>query len=357
MRELEPAVADRDQPGSLGLVQLAAAGVVHRRALDHQQRLGVGGRGPQQRLAGPGRELEHLREECPRQDVGRRQRVRQRVAAGQLARGQRRRQVPQGERIAGGRGGQLAGDLGGYLGARLAGEQLPGVVRAQPLQLEHLDARRRELRHRRPHGEHHRDPLGAQPARGEHQRLRRRRVQPVGIVDQADDGQLGRGRREQPERGGPDRQPVGRRSGRHRQRVLERLTLGLGQVGGQRQHRPEQLVERREGEPMLGLHPAHLQDGRAVRADGDPVEQRGLAHPGLAADEQRAAAAGLRGGDQAVDTVAGSRPADQGRTWFTARRRSPRSPTAAPPRPSRRGSPWRSPSGSGRSATPSPDCA
>ncbi len=355
MCELEPAVADRHQPGPLGLVQLAAVGVVHCGALDHQQRLGVGRRGPQQRLAGAGRELEHLREERPRQDVGRRQRVRQRVAAGQLARGQRRRQVLQGERVACGRGGQLAGDLGGHLGARLAGEQLPGVVCAEPLQLEHLDARRRELGHRRPHGEHHRDPLGAEPARGEHQRLRRRRVQPVDIVDQADDGQLGRCRREQAERGSPDRQPVGRRAGRHRQRVLQRLTLGLGQVGGQRQHRPEQLVERREGERVLGLHTAHPQHGRPVRVAGDAVEQGRLAHPGLAADEQRAAAAGLRGGDQAVKAVAGSRPADQGRTGFTARRRSPRSPTAAPPRPARRGSPWRSPSASGRSATPSPD--
>jgi hypothetical protein len=145
-----------------------------------------------------------------------------------------------------------------------------------------------------PGGEDDQDGV-AQPAGGEQQRLGRRPVQPVRVVDEAEQRTVGRGGGQQREGGRADGVP-GRRlprvtrwvagGGRRRQR---RGMTG-GQLREEPEQRPDQLGERREREPRLELDAHRAYDRAAVGAVREVVEQRGLADAGLPAQHQAAAA-------------------------------------------------------------------
>jgi hypothetical protein len=89
----------------------------------------------------------------------------------------------------------------------------------------------------------------------------------------------------------PRRQPEG-----HPHRVL----LGFRQGGEVVEHRRAQLVQRCE----LGLHPGELSDATAGRLTRAVVQQRGLADPGLTADDQYGALAVPDAVQQAIESLA-----------------------------------------------------
>lgn len=88
-------------------------------------------------------------------------------------------------------------------------EQPGGVGRGEAGQVHDLDARQHERRRRLPYGEQHRDRVGHEAAGGEQQRLRGALVEPLQVIEQAQQwgvlGQLG----EQRQRAGGDQEPVG----------------------------------------------------------------------------------------------------------------------------------------------------
>ena len=81
--------------------------------------------------------------------------------------------------------------------------------------------------------EHERDLLGEQPAREERQRASRRIVQPLRVVDHAEQRARFGHLRQQTEDGKPDEERIGRRADGTSERDGERVALGIGQAIGQ----------------------------------------------------------------------------------------------------------------------------
>ncbi len=137
-------------------------------------------------------------------------------------------------------------------------------------------------------GQQH-DRFGVQAAAGEGQRVQRAAVQPVGVIgDHQHRGVPGQ-IREQGQDGRPGQQRV-RGTGVRRQTQRPGQGPGLpgGQPGGGGQHRPQQLVQPGEREPGFRF-PAGDRQHPQARGPGPPGgvgQQHGLAHPGLAGDEQ-----------------------------------------------------------------------
>ena len=152
-------------------------------------------------------------------------------------------------------------------------------------------------------------------ARGVAEALGRGSVEPVRVVDQDQERRGPRAARaDQAEEPGEHRQPLVDHAlaGRQRQRGRDRRGLRLGQVAEPVEHRRAELAEGREREPRLRLdarRSSRPASPRRARPAGG--EQRGLADPGLAADDQRAAATGPRRVQQRFDPIEFGFPSDQ----------------------------------------------
>ena len=157
-----------------------------------------------------------------------------------------------------------------------------------------------------------RDPVRAEPPGGEAQRLERRLVEPLEVVDHAQHRALLRGEREQPEQRGADRQARLRRRGLELERSVERRRLGGGQPVAQPEHRLAQLGQPGERQLRLALQPARAQHGHAVGALDRRAQQRRLADPGLAAQHEHVAAA-----PRAVSSARSTRPSSASRPIST----------------------------------------
>ncbi len=159
--------------------------------------------------------------------------------------------------------------------------------------------------------EDHRHGLGDQAAGDEGQRLRRHAVQPLGIVDQADDRALVRRLREQPEDGEPDEEAIRRAAGAEAERPRERVPLRRRQPVPVLEHRPAELMQPGERELHLRFGARDADDATATRLPGEVVEQDRFAHARVAADHQRAAAPGPHLGQELVERGAFPAPAEQ----------------------------------------------
>lgn len=145
------------------------------------------------------------------------------------------------------------------------------------------------------HGKQKSDPVRVKPAGDEGEDLGRLLVEPLSVVDDAQD-ELPFGRlREHGQRGQADQESVGRVAGEQPERRSQGVALRLRQALQVRQERNEQLVQGGEAELDLRLDP-HLPDDPEVRGRGGHVpEQRGLADAGLAPDDERLAHAAPNG--------------------------------------------------------------
>ena len=128
-------------------------------------------------------------------------------------------------------------------------------------------------------GKHERDPLGEEAPADESEDLCGGLVEPLRVVDDADErlllGDLG----EQRQRGEPDQEPVGRRAGAPAEHRRERVALGDGQPVELIQHRSAELMEAAVGELHLRLDADGPGDAPAGDTVGQVAEQRALAHP------------------------------------------------------------------------------
>ena len=140
----------------------------------------------------------------------------------------------------------------------------------------------------------HGDRVGLQPPRHEHERLGRRAVEPVGVVDDAQQRPLVGGGGEQAQHGDRDQEAVLDPLGRQPEGAAQRGGLHVGQLAGAVEHRPQQLVQAGEGQLGLGLDAGPREHAHPVGAGQRPLQQRGLADPGLAAQHQHTAARATR---------------------------------------------------------------
>ena len=142
------------------------------------------------------------------------------------------------------------------------GQQRACVVVVEPGELE-LGQTRNPVR--LTHREHHRDGLGEQAAGDEPEHLRGGLVEPLQVVDDAQQRlRLGHLRQER-ERGEPDEEAVRCRAGRETERDLQRLLLRCGEHVEVVQQRPVELVQPRERQLHLGLDARDLQHPEVAR--------------------------------------------------------------------------------------------
>ena len=151
---------------------------------------------------------------------------------------------------------------------------------------------------------HERDPLGKEAAGDEPEDLRGGIVEPLRVVDDADErlllGDLG----EQRQRGEPNQESVGRRAGAPTEHGCERVALGGGQAVEVIQHRRAELVDAAVGELHLRLDANGRRDVPARDTLGYVVQQRALARAGFAAKDDNSAPTGERVGQDPVKCLA-----------------------------------------------------
>ena len=218
-----------------------------------------------------------------------RKRIGERGATGQLLGAQQAGELDQRERVPTGVLDQPPLHLGRQRHGRVLGEQRPGVGaeagEAQLAQSGRLEAPQLAVAR----GEEQRDPLSLEAPRGEGERIGRRPVQPLGIVDQAHQRDVLGGLGEQGEDADADQEAVLDRDPRQPEGAGQCGGLRLGKVRQEVEDRPHELVQCSEGELGLGLDPHGAQYPHPGRMLEGVTEQRRLAEPGLAPDDQRAA--------------------------------------------------------------------
>jgi hypothetical protein len=109
----------------------------------------------------------------------------------------------------------------------------------------------------------------------------------VRVVDDAQHGVLFRRCGEDRQRRHPDQERLDRGALLLAERDAQRPRLGLGQSTAEPGNRTEQPVQRRERQRRLDLQTLSAQHGGVAGTRHELVEQRRLADPGLAADDQR----------------------------------------------------------------------
>ena len=136
-----------------------------------------------------------------------------------------------------------------------------------------------------------RDALTFDAPRAEHERLHRRAVEPVGVVDEHGQRLPLGGVREQGQRTRVGREAAvwgrGRQSQRAGQRVALRRRQAIEALQEGLQHRPQAG----KGQLRLGLDATRAEDHHPRRSSPGVVEERGLADAGLADHDERPAPA------------------------------------------------------------------
>ena len=207
----------------------------------------------------------------------------------------------------------------------------------QRLQRQLVDAgriERRCLAFAKP--DHHHERIGAEAASDESERIGGWAVEPLDVVGDHQDRAASGGIREQREGRQGDEERVFGRSLDQSERHTERRVLRLRQRLEPGEDRPEQKVK--AGERQICLRPdTGRREHSHLRGPGQldsPLQQRRLADPGVAADQERPAA-GRRLGDEAGDDpqllVPTEEPlAGDHRRMFARQARSPM-PSTGPP--------------------------
>ena len=227
-------------------------------------------------------------------------RARRTESARQFRGTHRARQLQQRERVPARLGDEPLADVIVEPAGDDRGQQRARVVVVEPGELE-LGQTRKPVRFT--HREHHRDGLGEQPAGDEPEHLRGGLVEPLQVVDDAQQRlRLGHLRQER-ERGETDEEAVRCRAGRETERDLQRLLLRCGEHVEVVQQRPVELVQPRERQLHLGLDARDLQHPEVAGLADDVVQQRALADARFAPQHQHPAAGGARVDQQPVQRL------------------------------------------------------
>ena len=246
------------------------------------------GRGQQQHAARGVRQVCHARAEGGLDGAAHRWRPDDRLHAVELCRAERRGQLEQRERIAVGGPQKPLDDVGRDPAIQASAEQGVGVLRVQAVDLELGQPRRIEAtRIAGARGHEQRDRLGFEAPRGEHERLGRRGVQPLGVVDAAQHRATVAGLGQQAQQAGADEKAILDAVEAEAQRAAQSRGLGGGEAIDELQARAHELVHAGEGQLVLGLDADAAQHRHVARAVGGVLEQRGLADPRLAAQHER----------------------------------------------------------------------
>ena len=271
------------------------------------------GGGRQQQALRIARQRLHAPHEALLDAVPHRPRVQQPEPARQLRRRRPARQLQQRERVAVGLGDQPVAHPVIQPAGNAGRQQLPrvGVGERPDGQLRQVG--QRALLLGRADGEDHRDPLRQQAPPDERQRLGGGLVEPLRVIEYADQrsvlGDLG----QQAERRQRHEKALRRRAVLQTERDLQRVPLRARQASELTEHRRAQLVQPGERKLHLGLDARGAGDATALRVLEHVLEQRRLADPRLAAQDQDPALPRPRIRHQALQRLARLAPTRQPR--------------------------------------------
>ena len=165
--------------------------------------------------------------------------------------------------------------------------------------------------------EHQRDRLGIQAARDERQRLRRRAVEPLRIVDDAQQRPVPCRLGAQAEHREADEESIRRVAGAEAEGRAQRLALGAGQRVQVVQQRRAELLQPGVRELHLGLGARRSDDAASGRRVHQILQQRGLADPCLAAQHEHRAPARAQASQQLIQRFALATPPEQSAARIT----------------------------------------
>jgi hypothetical protein len=146
--------------------------------------------------------------------------------------------------------------------------------------------------------EHEPDTFGKQPPRRKRERQRRRPVQPLRVIHDAQKGAFCRGLREQAQYRQSDQESIRRGTLGEPENDLKGLALRNRKPPQAIEHRRAELVQACERQLHLGLDADRLHDGQARRRPDQIRQQRRLPDAGLTANYQHAALTPAHGSDQ-----------------------------------------------------------
>ena len=206
-------------------------------------------------------------------------------AVGELGRGPGAGEFEQGERIAPGLGDDPVADPRVDRSWQHRIQQGPRVGVAEAADLELVEPGQLVVQ-AVADGEHHHDRFRLQPPGDEREDPRGHQVEPLGVVDHAQDRALGCRVGEQVQYGEADEEPTRGRTLLLTERDPQRLVLRRRKPVQPVEERAAELVEPRVGELHLGLDTDDACDDAAVDARRQCIEQRRLADAGLATEHQ-----------------------------------------------------------------------
>jgi hypothetical protein len=152
--------------------------------------------------------------------------------------------------------------------------------------------------------EHQPHPLRQQAPRHERERLDGHLVEPLRVVDDADERLLLAGVGQQAQNGQADQEAIRRGTGAHAERRVQRVALRDRQMPETAEHRRAQRVQAGERELHLGLGPCYPGDPASLRDSRQKPKQGGLADARLAAQDQHTTAARARFLDESNQDLA-----------------------------------------------------
>ena len=164
-----------------------------------------------------------------------------------------------------------------------------------------------------PGGEHQRNPFGKQSSSNKPERLSGCTVEPLCVVDHAEERLPLGGFREQAENRQADEERARCCAAAQAERDAERLALWFRELIGEVEDRRTQLLQRRVVELHLPLDTGGSNDQEVLAGLDGALEQRGLADAGVSADDEDGAVFVARGVQQPLEHRPLALPADQPR--------------------------------------------
>src|SRR5262249_26523027 len=140
-----------------------------------------------------------------------------------------------------------------------------------------------------PHGDHDRKRLSSYPSRHQAQDLTRGAVQPLGVLDEAEERSLLCCHRQQTEYCKPDQEAIGGRPGGQAQRNFEGAFLRRRELIDLTGHGRAELVDPREGELHLRLDTCQFDHPKSGSLTRHVTQERCLSDARITVDQQRLA--------------------------------------------------------------------
>ena len=312
MAQLDVGSRDADEADLLRRAERLSADPCHLSSPQHRrERTRLVGGNQQELPLRRGRQAPDALQEQRFDVAGQRERLRQRLGARELCPREGGRELDERERVPGRLLDQAsahrrrdpradaADQRSGRIGIERRQRQLGDVPSLEPTLVAFA---RREQEH---------DSFRLQAPRDEQQRVRRRVVEPLGIVDEAQQGPLLGDVAQQPEHAESDPEAIVRGLARQGEGGAKRCRLRLRQPIDPVQQWPQQLVQAGERELGLGLDPGRAQHGHAMRALGHVREQGGLPDACLAPEHERRASSITRIRQQTVEYLGLDLAADE----------------------------------------------